>query len=397
VTALDRLRGLGQLSAEEGLAIVRAAATRYTPAKHKWMDTSEQLLFLASKTPRQEYLALVRESFAAYNDQTKVAAFILVGKVESREAAETLMEFLGQYSPREPVHAALFGPVEKKPRHADIFFPRIMRFATNPNLAGSIYKLCLEFCNAGALDPATISQYAGQVIARYGLFHDQLAPLQRPGSRAFIWEDRYQSLRYEAGMLLDLMGYLPAAEVEPTLRRALVYSDMRLRVFATLSLLRLGTNVDSQRMEEVAADNEARNLLYGGLKKLGREEMFPEAYRNQDAFAESKMVNWLTFPTELARVPDEIQLMKKFRVDTDDGPATYYLFRFQSSHSSWAKKGWMTGASGPFLEKEQPTVRDMNGTFSGFEPWESKTPAQHIEAIMSWLQAAARNREQQTT
>lgn len=51
------------------------------------------------------------------------------------------------------------------------------------------------------------------------------------------------------------------------------------------------------------------------LKRLGNTSLFPETYRTQKAFAEADMVNWL-YPTELNRVPDEIELMKVVAVNT---------------------------------------------------------------------------------
>jgi hypothetical protein len=35
----------------------------------------------------------------------------------------------------------------------------------------------------------------------------------------------------------------------------------------------------------------------------------------QEAFAESDMVNWLTYPTELGHVPDKIELMQVLTID----------------------------------------------------------------------------------
>jgi len=64
---------------------------------------------------------------------------------------------------------------------------------------------------------------------------------------------------------------------------------------------------------DIAANSETRNWFYNALVKMGRSEIYPEEYRNQKSFAESNMVEWLVYPTELGRMPDEIELMNVFK------------------------------------------------------------------------------------
>lgn len=200
-----------------------------------------------------------------------------------------------------------------------------------------------------------------------------------------MWEEEYQESRYDAALLLDLLGHFPAHLVEPQLREALLYKDPRLKHFAIVSLLRLEKSVDKKHVEDVARHAEMRNDLFIALKQLGRTSLFPESFRTQKAFAESNMVNWLIFPTELNRVPDDIELMKVVTVDTGlpDGIYDYYLFRFRTKEPHWASKdSWMAGVSGPYLRKYQPTTDVLGDTFSSFTKWEAKTPDEHVGDIL---------------
>ena len=100
------------------------------------------------------------------------------------------------------------------------------------------------------------------------------------------------------------------------------------------------------------------------------------------------MVHWLVYPTELARVPDEIELMHTIPVNegNEDTAAEYYLFRFRTFEPHWAAKdGWMVGWVGPFLLKNVPTIDGDGQTFSEFTPWDSKTPDEHIHWIQDTL------------
>jgi hypothetical protein len=182
-------------------------------------------------------------------------------------------------------------------------------------------------------------------------------------------------------LLLDLLGYLPADRVEKPLQKALEYKDPRLKHYALLSLLRLGKPVDKKHVEEVAGHAEMRNWLFIGLEKVGKSSFFPEKLRTQKAFAEADMVNWLVYPTELNRVPDDIELMRVVTVDTGlpDGIYDYYLFRFRTKEPHWAAKdGWIAGVSGPYLRKDQPTTKALGETFSSFTKWDAKRPDEHV-------------------
>jgi hypothetical protein len=101
------------------------------------------------------------------------------------------------------------------------------------------------------------------------------------------------------------------------------------------------------------------------------------------------VVNWLTFPTELGRVPDEIELMNIF----EDEDEEFYLFRFRCNNDDWQEDGWMAGISGSFLKKEKPTTHKQGHTFSCFDKLESKSPEEHFETIVGeirkyWMKRA---------
>jgi hypothetical protein len=201
-------------------------------------------------------------------------------------------------------------------------------------------------------------------------------------------------------LLLDLLAYLPGDLVEEQLREAMEYKDPRLKHFALVSLLRLRKRVDKKQVEDVARHAEMRNWLFITLKELGKSSLFPEKFRTQESFAEADMVNWLIYPTELSRVPDEIELMKAVTVDTGlaDGVYDYYLFRFRTKEPHWAAKdGWLAGVSGPYLRKDEPTTEALGETFSAFTKWDSKSPDEHVgdiqELMKRWREYHSKNKE----
>lgn len=46
---------------------------------------------------------------------------------------------------------------------------------------------------------------------------------------------------------------------------------------------------------------------------------------------------------------------------------------------------WYAGVSGPYRKQDAPHRDPMGDTFSTFEPWDSKTPKEHIQDVMDLL------------
>jgi hypothetical protein len=131
-----------------------------------------------------------------------------------------------------------------------------------------------------------------------------------------------------------------------------------------------------------------RNFLYDELVEQKKTSLFPPDLVTQSAFAESNMVDWLTWGMELGQAPDEIELMKIVSKDTEteDGTIDYYVFRFRTYPPHWAAKdGWMAGISGFFPREGGPYTHSGGDTFSCFEPWDSMTPEEHVAKILKVL------------
>jgi hypothetical protein len=213
---------------------------------------------------------------------------------------------------------------------------------------------------------------------------DDLAKAQQDKGIGWMWEEDYSAKRQPAGVLLDLTGYLPAEKVEPDLRKVLAFHDPRLKYFALSSLIRLGKRVTAEDVAGVAQLPEMRTWLYKRLDESGQLAVFPAKFKTQAAFAEAEMVYWLTYPTELGRPPDEIELMKVVTVKSGAKKTAvdYYVFRFGTQPPHWAAKdGWLAGIAGPYPHGSELIVSSVGGTFSEFRKWDSRSPEEHVKAI----------------
>lgn len=185
--------------------------------------------------------------------------------------------------------------------------------------------------------------------------------------------------------MLDALGRLGADTLSVELPRfAEGLADPRLRLLAVVSLARLDHEPAALALDAIASDPETRNHLFDAVASLNKRDLFPQHQSSQAKLAESDMVQWLTFPTELGRAPDHIELMTTIERDLgpDAGVVVYFVFRFKTDPPHWsAEDGWMAGVAGPFSKSDFPTTQAWGDTFSTFTRWDEFSAEEHLASV----------------
>ena len=195
------------------------------------------------------------------------------------------------------------------------------------------------------------------------------------------WADAYVSSKIDTALLLDLLGRLHQPDALPVFEAALwrIWDCL----WGALGLVRSGRSVDAEVFRQIAQRAECRLSLARELESLHRPELFPADFLNQSSLAEAGLVEWLLFPTELGRPPDEIRQLEVVPLETDDGVADLYVFAFRTHSPHWlSAKDWVVGVAGPFLQSDQPTFEGLGATFSLFECWSDKPVEEHVEVLL---------------
>jgi hypothetical protein len=373
----------------EGIEALQWAAQTFPPRRDSsWHGFDTVLVEAAGSNPDPAYVNIIRECFPVYSVEARWEALALLSSIHDRGSAYTYMDLMRTAMRDHGFTLLPVAPLLETPRFPDIFFPGLFTYLPEPNHSQSVWSVALRYCQEGKMDANGLCAVTGQLLQDYLELRVDLDKAEPGEGQQWMWEGGYASTRFKAALLLDLMGYVRSEAVVAELMRAEESPDPRLRLFALISLVRHGMEPGLQTWIPVAQSAETCNLLYERLGHLNRLDLFPVEFGTQDAFAESDMVSWLMYPTELGRAPDEIEQMHVEPFDQDeDGPGgayEIYLFRFRTSEPKWAaEKGWMAGIAGPFERGAQPSIESLGATFSCFESWDSKTPDEHMESILS--------------
>ena len=225
---------------------------------------------------------------------------------------------------------------------------------------------------------ADLSPHTGEVVELWRAVFARVKPLQRDVATVeWLTHEGYAGVSAEGEALLDLLGYLPGEEVGLHLREALHLTDPFLRLWAALSLLRRSETVPANEIEVLAANPLVRISLWEELRNLGARQLMPARWAAPEALAESALSRWLSYPTELGKYPEEIELVQRFPIEDDAGVVEYgFLFRFRGSVSPLEPGEWMAGIAGPYRKGEA-----LDSPWSSFRRWDSMTPAEHISLL----------------
>ena len=253
-----------------------------------------------------------------------------------------------------------------------------MELAADPDYQGEALAACLDLCVEGSLTRDDLEPHASTILDSWRAVFEQVKPMQQSALKLdWMLDEDYSGLRNRAGILLDLMGYLPMEVAENPLREAFSLTDPRLKFFAALSLLRNLRPVEPAELESIAASHEIRILLWEELRKMQMESLMPSRWSTPEMLAASEFSRWVSHPMELGAPPEEIEPMGTFAVSTSTGRADVYLFRFREYPKPWEDgAGWMAGIAGPIRDGEF-----TGSSWSSFDRWNSMAPEEHFAKL----------------
>lgn len=190
-----------------------------------------------------------------------------------------------------------------------------------------------------------------------GLLHYQRDILKLPEeSRRLIGEHiREEMTRYldnpltsdiemNLELICDICRYFDKDIFVELLKKALWVGNIHIRFYATATMLTFSCPVSEGILRSLAEDIEYAKLTYDLLKRYRMEKRFPADLANAEYLAQSDLVRWLTYPTELGQAPDDIEYIGKIRKGE-----VFYVFRFRSESETLDERTrgkWLVGWSG---------------------------------------------------
>jgi hypothetical protein len=181
------------------------------------------------------------------------------------------------------------------------------------------------------------------------------------------------SLILLAGILLLFKDYYVKRKLRKLIAKKYIAVKPLLKKFSAKE------PVSRHEVLEMSKDPSLRLAVFWILNAYSKIELFPDEYLTCEKGAESFMVSWLEFPTELGAAPDNIELVTKVTIK-DTETLDYYVFKFNVDPPHWAADEWMIGICGPYTKQTLPYALPAR-VFSRFNLYTSVTP----ESETQWV------------
>ncbi|MGB7394590.1 MAG: TraB/GumN family protein, partial [Pricia sp.] len=231
----------------------------------------------------------------SYNNSTAQAMVLQSIAQKSDEAsAELLLELMATDLPllSNTFHISyIFAPFREDLALAKKLFPELLQYSTIAEYKAPIFSLLAKLVAEGGLRPKVYKKYRSQIL------NDAKIQLKRQLGRDLTSnaQDFYnpRTPQQDKGVLEDYVTLLYPFKDDKRVRQffdkiALV-EDPDIRTTYTALLAKDGSPVPSEALETLAANMNARLPLFDKLKKAGKSDLFPEAYRSQKQLAEAML------------------------------------------------------------------------------------------------------------
>lgn len=327
-------------------------------------DELNNILAVLQDSPSKPYRE--KDEIFCYKDALVHFLFATVGgpanvTAGERETIETLDEIIRKDTVVENAVIKLFGHDVIVKSDVDCLID-VMNNVTDPYQIGILYSGLFHYREKIArFEPDAKAALAEYVAASTDsmLDHD-------------LNDDELLSLEYIA----DICVYFPSDSIKALLKRIMKTNYNRPRYYALDTLLTMGENVDKDTVRELAQDISVASLTYGKLAAHKRLDLFPTEFTDEKYLAKSDMSQWLLYPTELNKLPDEIECLGEAKIKKDK----YFIFKYKTDSENLPdelKNEWLIGWSG-----------DNGGTFSRFDKladYQKKTPEKTVKYIVKKL------------
>jgi hypothetical protein len=346
-------------------------------------DPAANLLWAINDSLSSKDIPLLRDTYPQLSRHARLRVLARLAELGDEASLKAFLSFLRFDSRRSELEDFPVHEFEGNLLAAATLFPAVFDFLDSPKLQHGAFLLALRLLEKGGLTPERLEDRASRILDIADALLEKVRPLQQSEGSSWMWQEPYRGSRSFLGVTLDLLGLLGAESARGIFERGLSLHDPKLKLFCVTALLRLGTSPPENDLFLVASAPETRLWMHRKLSALNRLDLFPERFSIQEAFAESEMVEWLIFPTELDSAPDEIELAGVVSRQQTADCLDHYVFRFRVSEPHWAAKdGWMAGLAGPYRRSPRPSPEGLGATFSKFKKWDEMTIEDHVSDLL---------------
>jgi uncharacterized protein YbaP (TraB family) len=340
------------------LPVLKQAFNAISPGSKDYLSTKTRLIqavgFIRDTVRSAERLDWLKYLYDNYADTSMYqnAALQALATIKTKPAYAVLKDILLQNPAifdNNFEYQTLFRSIGDSMALAASLYPDLLQLTAFDDYKQPVISLLTRLVDSNYVKPET---YAGQFSKLFFDAQVQTKKLQLSAERELVRSQSEQDrtdIFNTAGAnnpVNNLLGgylsllvpfYDQNPQVAKFFTRLLQSSDIQARMLTALALAKIDKKVPDSTWSLIAASDQYRLVLYERLDKMKKLQLFPAAYKNQEAISKSIMVNSRGFMRA-----SEIQPMGRKYVETKKNKGYVYLFKYRLQ-----KQGdWLIGIAG---------------------------------------------------
>ncbi|HKO80942.1 MAG TPA: hypothetical protein VJU78_11130, partial [Chitinophagaceae bacterium] len=310
---------------EKDIALLMDRAIQQYPANENiYQSVNEKLLSLveallekdSSATNKVKVNTFIQENYNKSNKNIDSLRFYLLGlaaKNKTSESYQLIRELLAAKKHAADYNYRFFGKLYDSLELTRTLYPDLLNYISDTTMDLAIVSLTKAMIDSNLLTVDILLPIKTQLI--------KLAKKQVK----FINSGEY-GFTYEIPDLIELLGYFKQKDADDVAATFLKAKEIFVKKSAALTLIKNNRPVAASVLFRIANDQQYRVSLFEGLKKAGKEKLFPADLRSQVGLAEGYIFNAVFDEEEDETVPEMI-FIKRVEYNYKGAKKAFYIFR----------------------------------------------------------------------
>jgi uncharacterized protein YbaP (TraB family) len=324
----------------------------------------------------------VKDNYPLLKDSNEVLKYsflsLLLG-LRTSEAYDLFKEILQHAIPAQGNILMLRDNLNDSLQLTNRVFPALLPLSSDSNMARLIPLAAIPLLDSGLLQKNSIDPYKKYYYPQIGKFIAKTDPSQ--GGFVYTCNGYIKFLEhFDDPMAIELLQNFTS------------YNDLSIKNNAALAIIKNGKTVNGKVLTEIASDDAYRVVLYEGLERLGKTNLFPVKYKTQQYLSRSDLYNSL----EEAYDSLEIQYVAEKTVLFKGKQQKFLLFKVIYLNADGESVSSL-GITGPYAISG--TALKSNAIIGGVytdEPYDIKKNSQYLKAYLQEWEKMLKEQENET-
>jgi uncharacterized protein YbaP (TraB family) len=328
---------------EQSLVPFRYAQSEYISVNSRLLILAQDLMASASEKEQEKIFDLVKTSYTKEDtiiQQLRSDLLALLAHAKNKRSYDLVRELMAKKIPDSDDGYRLFPAFYKNLQLSKDLFPEFLRYMDNRKIGLETISLARTLIDSNLIS--------------FDVFQSSKKEFIRIASMWHTWISKESTYYGHSIDIISLLSLYKDREADALIARFLSSKDLDVQQAALIALVKNDHPADAKVLSSLSRNVAYRVGLYEGLKKIGKEKIFPATSRSQKLFAESYIHESIMYEDEYEAEDIQLKFLKRVEAEYKGSTKRFYLFEvsfkeeYDEEEADAPMKKSYLGVAGPF-------------------------------------------------